>query len=307
MGGVLNKMRSRLGVSFFLVLALLGGPAMVAATAQGAGQADVVSEPITILLMVSDARSQGDVPAGQEAAHIEAGATDVMVVVHLNPDQQACRALNLLPNTRVQIEGVGNTRLNQAMSQGGVAQTTTTVEEYLGIEIDHFGVIDLDGVIMAIDAVGGITINNPVAFSVGGNDFPAGEITLSGEQAVLYAAAGGQQDTQGRLAQQKALVEGLIDSVGGMNPAGGIPAAMQGAVANIQDHILTDITLETALAVANAYSSCVPDEETVETIPFTEEGPMLDDATQQEQVSGATDPVNVQAHADWLINGTALP
>jgi polyisoprenyl-teichoic acid--peptidoglycan teichoic acid transferase len=290
-------MKSRtVAILSLMFAALLAVPG--SAFAQTPTQPDVASEPLTILLMVSDAR---------EGEEIDSGAADVIAVVHLDPETQSCRALNVLPNTRVQIEGVGNTRINQALSQGGVEMAVDTVESYLGIEIDHYGVIDLEGVITAIDAVGGVTLNNPVAFSVGGNDFPAGELTLSGEQALLYARADGQQDTQGRLDMQKALVEGLISSIGSADLGSGIPAAVQGSVADIQDHILTDITLDTALEAANAYSTCVPEEETVETVMFTEEGPQLDEATQDEQISGATDPAEVEAHAEWLINGGELP
>lgn len=302
---VLAKSRIVLSITMMMVAALLAGPSM--ALAQSAGQPDVESEPITVLLMVSDARASADVDAGVETHSVENGSSDVMAVVHLDPDQQACRALNILPNTRVELEGVGNTRMNQALSQGGVEMATSTVEDYLGIEIDHYGVIDLDGVETAIDAIGGITIDNPVAFSVGGNDFPQGEITLSGEQAILYARYQGEEDTQGRLEQQKALVQGLITSVGGADLTSNIPATLQGSVADIQDHVVTDIDLDTALDIANAYSNCVPSEETVETIPFVEESAQLDEVTQDEQISGESDPAAVQAHAEWLIEGTQLP
>src|SRR5690606_31926537 len=167
--------------------------------------------------------------------------------------------------------------------------------------------IDLDGVVLAIDAIGGITVNNPEAFTVGTNEFPAGEITLSGEQALLYARQGGEQDVQTRLAQQKALVQGLISTVGGATPTNAIPAGLQGSVADIQDHVLTDIDLESALEIGNAYSNCVPSEETVETIPFVEQGPALDAVTQDEQNIGTTDPAAVQQYVEWLVNGGPAP
>jgi LCP family protein required for cell wall assembly len=300
----LKKSRALLGITLMLVAAVLAGPSI--ALAQGTADANVTAEPITILVMLSDARHEGETAAGSGAEQIESGNTDVMAVIHLDPNQQACRALNLLPNTRVTIDGVGNTRMNQAMSQGGVEMSVDVVQDYLGIEIDHYGVIDLDGVVMAIDAIGGITVNNPEAFTVGTDEFPAGQITLTGEQAVIYAAQGGQ-DAQVRLARQKALVQGLLSSLGGAPSLESIPASAQGSIADIQDHILTDVTLDNALAIGTAYSSCVPSSETVNTIPFVEQGPALDDATQTEEQSGSADPAVVQQYTDWLVNGTAIP
>jgi LCP family protein required for cell wall assembly len=284
----------------FLMAALLGSSSLVAA--QTANQPDVASEPLTILLMISDANTDPSAAAAPDA-----GASDVMAVVHLNPDTQACRALNILPDTQVDVEGVGTTRINQALATGGVELATKTVEDYLGIKIDHYAVIDVQGVVTAIDAVGGVTVNNPTAFSVGGNEFPAGEITLSGDQALLYGRYRENAADMSRLARQKALVEGLISSVGGMNPAAGVPASIQGSVADIQDHLKTDITLDTALEIAQSYSTCVPEEQTVETIMFSETTTMVDAATQEEVLVGVTDPANVEAHANWLINGGELP
>jgi LCP family protein required for cell wall assembly len=280
-----------------LIAALLSTSSLVAA--QDASQTDITSEPITILMMVSDAN---------EREEPDSGASDVMAIVHLDPSTQSCRALNVLPNTRVELEGVGNTRINQALSEGGAELAVSTVEDYLGIEIDHHGVIDLDGIAMAIDAVGGITINNETAFTVGTNEFPAGEITLSGEQAIVYARyTEDPSDMQGRLDRQKTLVEGLTTSMGGGNALESVPSSVPTSLADIEDHIVTDLDLESALEVANAYSTCVPDENTVETMMFTESGAQLDEATQDEQVSGVTDPVTVQAYVEWLMNGGPLP
>lgn len=293
-----NKLRSVLFISLVMVAAIVAGPTM--AVAQTAGQTEATSEPMTILLMVSDAR--GDVAT-------DAGAADVMVVVHLDPSTQSCRALNILPNTGVELEGVGSTRISQSLATGGTDVAVSAVESYLDVEIDNYGVIDLDGVIMAIDLVGGVTVSNPEAFSVGSNNFPAGEITLSGEQALVYARyTGDSGSTVTRLDRQKALVQGLI---GTASSAGlsfdSVPASLQASAADIQDHIVTDVTLDNALAIADAYSTCMPNEQTVETITFASEGPQLDAATEDEQVIGVADAANVQAHVEWLLEGGPVP
>lgn len=75
------------------------------------------------------------------------------------------------------------------------------LSEVTGMEIDHWLAIDFAGFREMVDAVGGVTIQNPVAFDYttiedlhragrweeGG--FPAGEIHLDGEEALAYARA----------------------------------------------------------------------------------------------------------------------
>lgn len=111
------------------------------------------------------------------------------------------------------IEGVSaydlNTRVNEVFSvgndRGGIDEAgtllTSVLTEVTGLEIHHWLSIDFAGFQEMVDAVGGVTVENPVAFSytmteeqhaVGDwstGTFEAGEIQLSGEEALGYARA----------------------------------------------------------------------------------------------------------------------
>ncbi|MEO7296786.1 MAG: LCP family protein, partial [Candidatus Limnocylindria bacterium] len=75
------------------------------------------------------------------------------------------------------------------------------LSEVTGLEIDHWLAIDFDGFREMVDAVGGVRIDNPVAFDyttledfheIGRWDaggFVSGEIRLNGDQALAYARA----------------------------------------------------------------------------------------------------------------------
>ena len=77
----------------------------------------------------------------------------------------------------------------------------TVLSDVTGLEIHHWLAIDFDGVRDMVDAVGGVTVNNPVRFMYTGPEenhlrgywdegpFEAGEIHLNGEQALWYARA----------------------------------------------------------------------------------------------------------------------
>ena len=111
------------------------------------------------------------------------------------------------------IEGIAalpeNGKVNQGFSkgfaEGGIdragALLANLLSDVTGLSIDHWLSIDFAGFRDMVDAVGGVTIDNPVAFdyttteaahhagnwNVGG--FTAGEIELDGAHALAYARA----------------------------------------------------------------------------------------------------------------------
>jgi polyisoprenyl-teichoic acid--peptidoglycan teichoic acid transferase len=117
------------------------------------------------------------------------------------------------------IEGVAsysqNGKANEVFSSGYVGADATgdealdeagdlmtgVLSEVTGLEIDHWLSIDFAGFEEMVDAVGGVTVQNPVAFDYttleefheaglwtsGG--FAAGELHLDGEEALAYARA----------------------------------------------------------------------------------------------------------------------
>ncbi len=100
-----------------------------------------------------------------------------------------------------------NAKINEAFAdgyvRGGVAEAgreaTTVLSKITGLKIEHWMAIDFTGFKKMIDLVGGVTVDNPVAFSYtwsepnfkakiwDGGSFPAGVITLDGEQALSYS------------------------------------------------------------------------------------------------------------------------
>ena len=75
------------------------------------------------------------------------------------------------------------------------------LSDVTGLEIDHWLAMDFNGFREMVDAVGGVTVNNPVEFMYTGPEenhlrgywnegpFAAGEIHLNGEEALWYARA----------------------------------------------------------------------------------------------------------------------
>jgi len=90
--------------------------------------------------------------------------------------------------------------LNGGIDEAG-RLATSLLSEVTGLKIDHWLAIDFTGFRGIVDAVGGITLVNPRAFSMTWNEtsyhsgtfdggtFEAGTITLDGERALAYARA----------------------------------------------------------------------------------------------------------------------
>ncbi len=126
-----------------------------------------------------------------------------------------------------------------------------------GLEIDHWLAIDFAGFQEMVDAVGGVTIQNPVAFDyttieefhqqgrweMGG--FAAGEIHLDGDQALAYARARytseiAESNDFARSIRQ-ARILGALRSKLGAGGIGSIPASF-GLMDAMEQRVRTDLS-----------------------------------------------------------------
>lgn len=278
-------------LTFALLVSVLFAPSLAVAQVAEATP-DVASEPMTILLLGTDARP---------GEPIDGVRSDIMAVVHLDPVERSCRMLSIGRDTRVELPGIGFTKINHALMEGGVPLATETVEAYLGIDIDAYGLIDLTGAAIAIDAIGGVTVNNTEAFAIGGNEFPEGEIEMDGAQAVLYARyRGGDDGDIGRMARQQAVLAAVLEQVGELS----VPQLLQVSLTDIQDHVMTDLSPDMLLGLAETYmGSCTSETFVVDTIPYSDGGMMWDDLFGQNLWFGITDPMVVEQKVRELIEG----
>jgi LCP family protein required for cell wall assembly len=158
-------------------------------------------EPISILLIGVDER-KGD-----------RGRSDSLIVVTVNPNKKSIKMVSIPRDTRTKIVGKGiENKINHAYAFGGVEMTISTVEQFLNIPIDYYIKVNMESFKDIVDAVGGVTVNNPFAFTYEGVTFPKGEITLDGEKALRYSRMR-YEDPRGdfgRQDRQKQIIEAVI-------------------------------------------------------------------------------------------------
>ena len=164
------------------------------------------------------------------------------------------------------IEGLAalpqNGKVNEVFAQGYIngddsldtagALMADVLSTTTGLEIHHWLSIDFTGFKEMVDSVGGVTINNPVAFSYTTNEqlhlagnwnkgsFEAGEIHLDGEQALAYSRARytsvvSESTDFARSVRQARILAALRSSVGdggvgAIGPGLGLMDAMEGRV-----------------------------------------------------------------------------
>jgi LCP family protein required for cell wall assembly len=111
----------------------------------------------------------------------------------------AFRKLSIPRDAFAEIPGQAPERINAAFAFGGAALQIKTVEQFLGIEIDHVAIVDFTGFEDLIDAVGGVEVDLPrklcadISGGAGGGQggitlrLKKGENTLDGQKALAYS------------------------------------------------------------------------------------------------------------------------
>lgn len=87
------------------------------------------------------------------------GLSDTIMVLHVNPEKKTAAVVSIPRDTIVTIPGRGLNKINAAFAFGGVELSRTTVEQFLGINIPYYIVVDLSEIEQIVDKLGGITVN----------------------------------------------------------------------------------------------------------------------------------------------------
>ncbi|MGI8964207.1 MAG: LCP family protein, partial [Thermomicrobiales bacterium] len=248
------------------------------------------SDGVNILLMGVDARDTDTIDIGVRP--------DSLAVLNLNEENGACRILAIPRDSRVNLPGYGASKVNHALAVGGIPYEILVVEDYLDIEIDHYALVDFSGLVQVVDALDGITVNNPEAFNMGETSFAAGEIDLDGEEALAYSRfRGGTEGDFGRISRQQQVIRGLMDEVYDVNLVRVVPNMFS----ILSDHFRTGFGPTDLIGLADDYrTSCTST--TIETRTIAGEvATAHDDLMQMDLSFVISEPAIVREDVDWLL------
>ncbi|UUX33670.1 LCP family protein [Fundicoccus culcitae] len=251
------------GLIWLVVMLFMSMLPVGMAQAEEGTSSDTASEKsFSVLLLGVDTGDLG---------RIEQGRSDVMQIMTVNPSEQHITLSSIPRDTYVNIPGYYMDKINHAYAFGGVELSKATVEEWLGITIDNYVVVNMSGLKEIVDAVNGITVVPPTSFSIGGYDFVEGvETRLDGEAALAYSreryTSGGDYARQGR---QREVIEAVMKEA--VNPA--VLANLPQLLNAFSDNIDTDLDLMDMLSLFTKYANS---DYTVDNYQFTGEGAMID-------------------------------
>ncbi|NGP03970.1 LCP family protein [Rhodococcus sp. 14C212] len=190
------------------------------ATVGGLTLGDGRDGALDILLVGTDSRTDahGNPLSQRELDALRAGEevannTDTVILVRVPLDGTSATAISIPRDTYVQVPDIGMSKINaafgatketerlrlvesgesdaaaeKAATQAGREALVESVADLTGVTVDHYAEVGLLGFVLLTDAVGGVDVclNNPVDEPLSGANFPAGEQTLDGADALSF-------------------------------------------------------------------------------------------------------------------------
>lgn len=189
----------------------------------------------------------------------DAGRSDTLFVVMLDTKENNASLLSIPRDTMVKIPEHGWDKINHAFAYGGYKLTQKTVEEFLGIRINHYVVIDFKGFKDLVDAMGGIDINvekdmyyaDPYDNLV--IDLAQGEQHLNGEKAIEYVRYRDEEGDIGRIKRQQHFMAAVYKKVTSPEIILHLPSLLKEVISMVK----TDIPLTGMVSLAKAMSAKV--------------------------------------------------
>ena len=208
-----------------------------------------LTRPVNILILGIDRVPESKTHSPKNFA----GRSDTILLLRLDPRDNAARLLSIPRDTRVEIPKVGITKINQANVQGGAALSARVVSRNLNnVEIDRYIRVTTDAFRDLVDLVDGVEVFVPQPMVYVDRtqkltiDLPQGWQTLNGDRAEQFARfrSDGQGDI-GRVQRQQILLKALRQRLTSPAMLPRLPKMVQ----MMQKYIDTNLNLEEMLAL----------------------------------------------------------
>ena len=187
----------------------------------------------------------------------DTGRSDTLFVVMFDPKNKNASLLSIPRDTMVKIPRHGWDKVNHAYAYGGEKMTRQTVEEFLGIRINNYVLIDTKGFPGIVDAIGGVDIDvdEDMHYSDPYDDngglvinIAKGKQHMDGAKAIQYVRYRDEQGDIGRIKRQQKFIAAMYDKV----VSAQILVKIPGILKEITSLIKTDLDMTDMASIAKA-------------------------------------------------------
>ena len=232
---------------FFLIILLIVGFLSDFSLFDSLERLDLLSGKKNIVVMGCDIRKD------------DVGRSDTLFVVMLDKSKKNAALLSVPRDTRVKIKGHGWDKINAAFAYGGQKLTRETVQDFLGIKLDNYVLVDFRGFKGLVDAVGGVDINvekrmyyyDPYdGFEI---DLRPGMQHMDGKTAMQYVRYRDEEGDIGRIRRQQKFLMALYRHIASKN----IIAKIPGVSKQIMSMVKTALSLKEMVELGNVMRDMV--------------------------------------------------
>jgi len=182
-------------------------------------------DPINVLILGSDSRG-GD--EGVDQMENGGARSDTTILMHLSSNRKFAYGISLPRDALVDrpecetddgpVAAEDNVMFNTAFYYGGVACTVKTVESLTKVKIDHWVVVNFNGLKDMVDAIGGVEVCIPHAIDDDHYNMhlAAGTQKIKGDDALQYVRVRhgfGDGSDIGRMKRQQAFIASMAAQV----------------------------------------------------------------------------------------------
>lgn len=201
------------------------------------------------------------------------GRSDTMILLTVNPGKESIKMVSIPRDTLTEISGRGTEdKINHAYAFGGAEMAMDSVEGLLDVPVDHFATVNMQSFEDIVDTLGGVTVQNNLAFEDNGHSYPEGEISLDGEEALSFVRMRYEdpQGDLGRTERQRQVLDAVIQEGAGISSI----TRIQDYLTIVEDNVRTSLTFADMRELQSDYRSARRD---IDTLQLEGEGIMRDD------------------------------
>lgn len=258
------------GLAVALVLWVMGAVTEPLPAGADRGDPQALGDPdqrISVLILGHDVEVS---PTGRRLI----GRSDTIMVATFDPLLNRVEVLSIPRDTRAEIPGRGQDKINAATAYGGASLGVSTLSQFLGVPFQHYVLLSVEGFADLVDMIGGIDVYVPYDMNY---DDPAQDLSihikkgfqhLNGYQAMGFVREryGDPEGDFGRIKRQQAFLKAVAEKM--VQPANWkkVPQLVQQAL----KHVRTNLTLDEILTLATIAYKAGPDGLVTDTLPTTD-------------------------------------